>query len=339
MRFVVVAWALSRLLVLCVLLANGHAGALANWDGAWYGSIALHGYEYANDGRQHNAAFFPLLPLVAEPFMRVFPWPAFAAGISNVAFLGSLALLHRLAERRFDAIAANWSVAFAVLLPPSLFSSVAYPQSLFLLCSTAALYLLDRNRQLIGGCAGALASLASPLGVPFACAIVVDGIAERRARTIIAGSIAFCGVGAFAAYCAFRFGDAFAFVHAQRAWRSGFGFDARAWRAIAFSLTSLDGLRQNLMVLLVPLGAVAVILQARRLGRLMTLYALLALAALLFAGTPFSVDRNAYAIAPLLLAVGASVRRVPPAGYVILALCAVLLVIDAGRFARFEWVA
>ncbi len=340
MRFVVLAWALSRVLVLGVLFANGHTNALANWDGAWYGSIAIHGYEYAPDGRRHNVAFFPLLPLVAAPFVHTFPWPVLAGVLSNLAFLAALTVLYRLTSRRFDAIAANWCVAFAVLLPPSLFSGLAYPQSLFLLCSAGALYLFDRNRDLAGGGAGALASAASPLGVPLGCAMLLDGILQRRGRAILAGIIALCGVGAFALYCAIHFGDALAFVHAQRAWRrSGFGFDAHAWRMILLSLTSLDGLRQNVMVLLVPLGALAVIAQARGLGRLMTLYALLALAMLVFSGTPFSVDRNAYAIAPVLIAISALVRRVPPAGYVILALCAVLLVIDAGRFARFEWVA
>lgn len=339
MRFVVLAWALSRGVVLGVLLANGHSSALSNWDGAWYGSIAMHGYEFARDQRQHNVAFFPLLPLIAAPFVRIFPWPLVAGVISNAAFLAALAVLHRLSARRFDAVAANWCVAFATLLPPSLFSSVAYPQSLFLLCSAGALYLLDRNRDLLGGCAGALASAASPLGVPLASAMLIDGIARRRGGAIAAGIIALCGVGAFAVYCALRFGDALAFVHAQRAWRSGFGFDVHAWRAILLSLSSLDGFRQNVMLLLVPVGALAVVAQSRQLGRLMTLYALLALAMLVFSGTPFSVDRNAYAIAPVLIAIGAVARRVPPVGYVVLALSALLLVIDAGRFAHFEWVA
>lgn len=341
MRFVVLAWVLSRLLVLGVLLTNGHAGSLANWDGAWYGSVALHGYEFAADGRQHNVAFFPLLPLLGMLFVRAgVPWPIAAAVLANGAFLAALAILHRIAKRRYDGVTANWCVALACVLPPSLFCSVAYPQSLFLLCSAAALYLCDRNRYPAAGITGALASAASPLGAALASAMLVDGVVRRRALAIAAGALAFAGLGAFAIYCAFRFGDALAFVHAQRGWRSGFGFDLHAWRAIVQSLATFDGLRQNVMVvLLVPFGALAVIAQSRRLGRLMTLYALLALAMLVLSGTPFSVDRNAYAIAPLLVAFGAILRRVPPAGYVVLALFAVLLVIDAGRFARFEWVA
>ncbi len=342
MRFVVPAWALSRLLVLGMLLAGGHTSVLGNWDGAWYGSIARDGYEYAHDAQRHNIAFFPLLPLLASPFVRHgLPWPIVAAVITNLAFLAALVVLYRLAKRRYDTVAAQWCVAVACLLPPSLFCSVAYPQSLVLLCAASALYLWDARRDATAGACGALASAASPLGIPLAGAMLLDGIMERRSGAVLAGIIAFCGVGAFALYCALRFGDALAFVHAQRAWRtSGFGFDLHAWRAIFASLATLDGVRQNIVVvLLVPLGALAAIVEARRLGRLMTLYALLALAMLVFSGTPFSVDRNAYVIAPLVVAFGAILRRVPPVGYVMLALFALLLTIDAGRFARFEWVA
>ncbi len=341
MRFVVLTWALSRLLVIGVIAANGHASAFMNWDGAWYGSILAHGYEYMPDGRRHNVAFFPLFPLLAVPFVtHGVPWPIAAAVLSNALFLAALVVVYRIAVRHYDPVSARWCVTVACLLPPSLFCSVAYPQSLFLLCSAAVLYLWDRSRAPAAGAAGALASAASPLGIPLACAMLVDGIAQRRAAAIVAGLLAFCGTGAFALYCALHFRDAVAFVHAQRAWRNGFGVDLSAWRAIFGSLMTLDGFRQNIMVVaLVPIGALAVLVQARALGRLMTIYALAGLAMLVLSGTPFSVDRNAYALAPILIAYGAMFRRVPAAGYVALALCALLLLVDSARFARFEWVA
>jgi Mannosyltransferase (PIG-V) len=342
MRFVVLAWALSRLLVLGTLLAGANASVLANWDGAWYGSIAQNGYEYARDGGQHNVAFFPLFPLIASPFVHHgLAWPVVGSAIANIAFLGALVVMHRIAKRRYDAVTANWCVTVACLLPPSLFCSVAYPQSLMLLFSAAAIDLWDGKRTSAAGGCGALASGTSPLGIPLAFALLLDAVLQRRMRAVLAASFAFVGVGAFALYCALRFGDALAFVHAQRAWRTGgFGLDLHAWRAIFASLATIDGVRQNIMVvLLVPLGALATIIEASGVGRMMTIYALLALAMLAFSGTPFSVDRNAYAVVPVLIAFGAILRRVPPAGYVMLALCAVLLTIDAGRFARFEWVA
>jgi hypothetical protein len=340
MRFVVLAWFLTRLLVVAVILGAGHPASFANWDGAWYGSIVAHGYEYALDGKQHNVAFFPLLPLLAWPLVRGgAQWPVAAAALANVAFLGALLLLYRAARARYDDTAARWCVAFACLLPPSLFCSVAYPQSLYLLCSVFALAMFDRSRFVAGGIGAALASAASALGVPLVAALVLEGALRRRWPVAVAGAIGFAGIGAFMLYAQVHFGDALAFVHAQRAWRHGFGLDLPAWQATFASLLTLAGIRQNLSMLLVPLGIVAVVIESPRLGRTMTLYALLALAMLAFSGTPFSVDRNAYAVAPVLIAGGAILRRIPPIGYAVLALCALVLVIDAGRFAHFQWVA
>lgn len=340
MRFVVSAWVLSRLLVLGVLLDGGHVGALANWDGAWYGAIATHGYEYVPDTLHHNVAFFPLFPLFAWPFVDAgVAWPIVAGVLANLAFLGALVLIQRLARACYDEVTAQWCVAAACVLPPSLFCSVAYPQSIFLLCSALALYFFTRRSYAPGGVAAALASSASALGIPLVVALVVDGIARRRRGAAAAAFIGFAGIGAFMLYCAIRFGDALAFVHAQHAWRHGFGFDYHGWHAALGSLITLDGFRQNVALLLVPIGLFAILIESRRLGAAMTIYGVLALAVLTFSGTPFSVDRNAYAIVPVLIAIGALLRRVPNAGYVVLALSTVLLVIDAGRFAHFQWVA
>ena len=340
MRFVAVAWFLSRLLVLGVLLAAGHLGSLSNWDGAWYGSIVAHGYEYALDGKQHSVAFFPLLPVVAWPLVRGgVPWPLAAGILANAAFLGALIVIYHIARKRYDEMTARWCVATACILPPSLFCSVAYPQSLFLLFSAIALYVFSNGNYSAGGISAALASSASALGIPLVVALFADGTLRRRGAAMVAALIGCAGIGAFMLYCAIRFGDALAFVHAQHAWRHGFGFDAAGWQAALASLATPDGFRQNFAMLLVPLGLIAIVIESRRLGSAMTIYGLLALALLLFSGTMFSVDRNAYAVVPVLVAIGAILRRVPLAGYVILAASAVLLVIDASRFAHFLWVA
>ncbi len=341
MRFVVFAWAVSRAIVFASIFAAGaHAGALANWDGAWYASIAEHGYGFARDGAQHNVAFFPLYPLAVWPLLRIgIAWPVAAAIVSNACYLVMLLVVFSLARRAFDEGTARWTIALACLLPPSLFCSVAYPQSLFMLLSALALAATLARAQTRASLAGAFASATSGLGIPLAIGMLAGGILQRRRAALVAGIVAFAGVAAFALFCYVRFGDALAFLHAQRAWRHGAGFDASAWLTILRSFGTFDGWRQNAMMLLVPFGLVAVALEARRLGAVCTLYALFALAVLIFSGTPFSVDRNAYAIVPVLIALGALLRRVPPAGYAVLAASALLLAIDSARFARFQWVA
>lgn len=342
MRFVVAAWAISRLIVAVAFVSStGHpVAALSHWDGAWYASIANHGYSYARDGARYNVAFFPLFPLLVRPLLSLgIGWPLAAAFISNAAFFGTLVVLADFARTRYDERTARWCVAFAALLPPSLFCSVDYPQSLFMLASGAALFLAARRRWLYAGIAGAFASASSGLGIALVAAFVAAGIATRDRKAVLAGALAAAGVGAFVAYCAWRFGDPLAFVRAQAAWRHAAGFDLTAWRRIILSLATIQGIRQNAMMLLVPLGAAAVALNARALGALPATFALVGIAVLAFAGTPFSVDRNTYALVPVVIAIGACARRVQPAGYVALAACALLLAIDASRFARFEWVA
>ncbi|HET9030613.1 MAG TPA: hypothetical protein VFN49_10565 [Candidatus Aquilonibacter sp.] len=340
MRFVVLFWLVTRALVLAVLLASGQTAALAHWDGAWYGSIAMHGYEFAPDGRQHNVAFFPLFPALAWPLVHAgMPWPVAGAIVANAAFLGALALLFAWSRRLYDERTAQWCVALASLLPASLFCTVDYPQSVFLLASAGALFLYATQRAIGSGLSAAAASAASVLGIPLIAALLVEAIVRRRVLILAAALIGSLGIGAYVAFCAVTFGDPLAFVHAQHAWRHGFGFDRNAWLSIFASLGTIDGFRQNVQMVLVPAGLIAVLIEARHLGRLATLYGLLALAVLLFSGTPFSVDRNAYAIAPVLVAIAALLRRAPPLGYLILAVSAVLLVIDAGRFAHFAWVA
>lgn len=342
MRFVFGAWALSRAFVLLVIsLSVPHPiEALANWDGAWYRSIVIDGYSFAADGHQHNVAFFPLFSLVVWPLLKIgLAWPIAGALVANFSFLGALAAIHALAVHCFDKISARWCVATAALLAPSLFSSLTYPQSLYMLFSGCALLLVLRGRSIAGGLLGALASATSGLGIALAVALVVDAVVRRRGvAAVIGGVVAFTGVACFAAFCWLRFGDPLAFLHAQAAWRHGWGLDGAAWVSILRSLRTVEGLRHNVMSLLVPLGAVAIVWYRRQLGPTMVAYGLIALAVLLFSGTPFSVDRNAYAVLPVLLAIGAALRRLPFAGYAVLALSAALLAVDASAFARFEWV-
>ncbi len=342
MRFVFGAWALSRAFVLLIIaLSVPHpVQALANWDGAWYRSIVVDGYSFAADGHQHNVAFFPIFSLVVWPLLKLgVAWPIAGALVANLAFLGALLAIHALALRCFDKVTARWCVATAALLAPSLFSSLTYPQSLYMLLSGGALLLVLQRRSILGGAVAGIASATSGLGIVLALACVLDAAWHRRgALALLGGVLAFAGVACLSIFCWLRFGDALAFLHAQAAWRHGYGFDWAAWLEVLRHLQTLGGIRNYAMTLLVPLGAVAIVWHRRALGSLLVAYGLIALAVLAFSGTPFSVDRNAYAVIPVLLAVGASLRRVPALGYAALAASAALLAIDAGTFARFEWV-
>ncbi|HUA08485.1 MAG TPA: hypothetical protein VMA98_04365 [Candidatus Acidoferrales bacterium] len=343
MRFVLLTWLATRAAIAAVLyLASPHPLASAgNWDGAWYGSIALHGYQHASIGAQRDIAFFPLFPMMAAVLLHAgLRWPLAGILVNNACFLAALFVIYALAHERWSRQTARWCVAVAASCPLSLFASVAYHEGVFLLFSALALFATLRADRLRGGIAGALASATSAMGIALAGALALDAIVQRRgARAIACALLAFAGAGAFAIFCYARFGDPLSFVHAQHAWRTA-GFDGGAWLRIFASLSSWDGLRRNVMVVvLVPLAAVAVLLQRKALGSLMTSYALLAIALLLFAGEPISADRNAFTFVPVLLAYGRALERVPVAGGAALAASLALLAYDTAQFANFHWVA
>jgi hypothetical protein len=94
------------------------------------------------------------------------------------------------------------------------------------------------------------------------------------------------------------------------------------------------------VIVLVPLAAVAIVAQREDLGRLVTLYGLLAIALILIAGEPISADRYAFAVVPVLMVYGRVLARIPvAAGVAVLAALLSLLAYDAVQFAHFHWVA
>ena len=340
MRFVLAVWFLSRAVIFVAFAAaSDHALASAgNWDGAWYGSIAQHGYGSATRGLQHDVAFFPLFPMLAALLLRAgITWPLAGVIVNNAAFLVALAILYRLVQTRWNVISARWTVATACAVPTSLFAGIAYHEGTFLLFSALALWMTLRGRPLAGGLAGAAASATSVLGVALAAALVVEAIVQRRgARAIASSTLAFGGIAFFALFCWLRFGDPLAFAHAEAGWRAT-GIDVAAWMRLYGSIIGLW--RSNLFVALVPLAAIAILVQHKALGRLLTLYGLFAIVLILLAGEPIGADRYAFAVIPVLIACARVLQRVPIAGVPLLLGSMALVAYDAVQFARFNWVA
>ncbi len=340
MRFVLLAWLITRAFIgIALLMTSAHPLASAgNWDGAWYGSIAQHGYGFASRGMQHDLAFFPLYPLLASLLLHAgISWPLAGVLVSNIAFLGALAILYALARGRWNVATARWTVAVTCACPLSLFASVAYHEGTFLFFSALALWWTLRDARFAGGLAGAAASATSALGIALAAALVIDAVVQRRGtRAIASAMLAFGGIGLFALFCALRFGDPLAFAHAEAGWRMG-GIDIAAWYRVFQSIIGLWS--SNLLVALVPIAAIALVVQRKALGTLLTLYGLLAIALILFAGEPTSADRYAFAVIPVLIAFARALQRVPIAGGAVVLASLALLAYDTVQFARFHWVA
>lgn len=357
---------------------HGPADALVHWDGAWFRSIAESGYQSAAAG-QSNVAFFPLFPLLCVPLVKAgVPFALAGALVANAAMLGALAATYAFVRARVDAVAARWSVAMLALTPLALFTVAVYSESTYLLASALALLAYERERFPAAAAFGALASATRATGMALAAGMLAAGIRDRRPAAILAGALSLAGVAAFALYCAHAFGDPLAFVHAQHAWRGSFGIDWAAWWAIVqqscagwklagnlvAALAAYAVMRRDrndaasfaagalavglfawlwnanaLVVVLLAGGLVATIRFRGALGTPAVAYAGFAAIMLLASGTPFSVDRNAYAVLPFVIALALTARRYPALGIPAIVAMTYGLAVDAAAFARWQWVA
>lgn len=337
------AWAASRAIIgvaFALAAPHGVVAALTNWDGAWYGSVASHGYEFAPDGAQHNVAFFPLFPLIARLVMLAgAPWPIAAAITSNVAFIGALLLLFAYARERLGEAGARWVVAATCFFPLSFFFSVAYSESLFLLLTALALFAYERGHFALSGIAAAGAALTRPFGFALACALVIAALVQRRGpRAIALCAIGLAGAALFPLYCWIHFGDPIAFLHAASTWRH-VGFDASGWQGMWRGAYTYGYAHDRLTVLLLVFTIFATAAFRKTLGIPGVLYVALALALIVAAGSPLSLDRYLFVLIPVLLAIGDVLKRLHVAGYLVLAALAWLLAIASATFAQGLWVA
>ncbi len=209
------------------------------YDSNFYIRIATSGYEYANDGYGHLVAFFPLFPLFIRGVRNVGLSPELAGIlINNLAFLGAIIILHTWVNEYYGKNPARWVTSVFAWFPMSLFGTVIYAEGLYLLFSTAALRAFDQKQYGWTSLWGAIATAARPTGIALIPAFFLASWQERRGIKAYFASLA-TGGGLFlySLYCQIKFGDALAFVHAQKGWRPSLGFDWRGWLRMFLEIT------------------------------------------------------------------------------------------------------
>ncbi|MFM8006260.1 MAG: hypothetical protein ACKO86_15245, partial [Dolichospermum sp.] len=88
-------------------------GIFDAWDSVHYRAIVTDGYEFADDGKQHNIAFFPLFPVSIFMFMKLgFSFEIAGLIINNLAFLGTLYCLYGWLKKQRNITIAQWTIAF-----------------------------------------------------------------------------------------------------------------------------------------------------------------------------------------------------------------------------------
>lgn len=201
------------------------------WDSVHYRAIATTGYEYANDHKGYNLAFFPLFPLIIKGLMG-FGLSFEIAGtlVNNLAFLAGLYCLYFWIKKQHNIQAARWSTLVLAWFPASIFTSVIYTEGLYFLLSTAAIQAFDQQQYRQTAFWGALATATRPTGIALIPAFLIAARVERRPFiAYIAALTTAAGIVLFSLYCAIQYGDPLAFIQAQRGWRSSVGFDWQGW--------------------------------------------------------------------------------------------------------------
>lgn len=251
--FPVGVWLTSRVFILAVMLLvapmlkapSGGISATFGWEvfDAWdsihYRAIATTGYEYANDSKGHNLAFFPLFPLIIKGLISLgLPFDVAGTLLNNLAFLAAVYFLYFWSKKQYGQAPARWATLVLAWFPSALFTSVIYTEGLYLLLSTAAIQAFDQHQYRWTAFWGAMATATRPTGIALIPAFLIAAKVERRPPiAYITALTTAAGILLFSLYCAVQFGDPMAFIHAQRGWRSSLGFDWQGWWKMLMQIT------------------------------------------------------------------------------------------------------
>lgn len=253
--FVIAMWLSSRLLIAITMLLIAplfpatSTGVTATfswdvfyaWDSVWYEKIMTSGYDLSSEVNQMpTVAFFPLFPLLSRIVMFIGLSPKVAAIlVNNSAFFAALIILYFWVEELYGTSTARWATATLAWCPYSLYGTVIYTEGLFLLCTTSALRAFDKKQYIWAAFWGILSTATRVPGMALMPAFLFVSWKERRGvKAYIASLTVGLGISLYSIYCQIKFGDALAFIHAQKAWRGdATGFAWQGWWKMLMQIT------------------------------------------------------------------------------------------------------
>jgi hypothetical protein len=159
-------------------LAGLFLGVWQRFDTLWYLRIATQGYS------PHDAStvYFPLYPLLIRVLGKVFLGNYLLAAIviSNLAYIGVLACLYKLAEMQFGRAGARRTMVYLAVFPTAFFFLAPYTESLFLLFNLAAFLCASNKRWWLAGAMGFLASLTRLQGIVLLVPLLYMYLRDRK---------------------------------------------------------------------------------------------------------------------------------------------------------------
>ena len=311
-------------------------------DANWYKDIARLGYEagpFMTD-RQHSWAFFPLWPLTWRAAATLTgEYPLTGILLSNLLFLAGLVLLHR-TVREFgqEEEEASRAVFYLSIFPTSYFFSLPFTESLFLCLTIGSIYAAKRERWMMAGLLGALASATRVNGVLLLPALAVLYWQRARRGGVSLSALALLlvplGLAAYMLYLHWLTGNALAFRDAQVSWDRGSGM---FWRPLVdyvkhFREMAVPWNFKLLNFAAAMLGFSCTVSLARRREWALALFGLLALVLPLSSQSLQGMDRYVMLIFPVFMVLARWGAR-PKLDQLMSALFVALLALMAALFA------
>jgi hypothetical protein len=149
-----------------------------------------------------EAAFAPFYPFL----IWLFHFPYSGLVVSGLAELAALYLLFDLMKQQFSPDIARRVVLFRAWTPFAVIFAANYSESVFLLCSVAVFWFLQRKQLLLAGLCAALAALTRQYGI-LLCLPLLGAFSWRRAAAI---AMPVVSVVAFWVYVSFALHTPFA---------------------------------------------------------------------------------------------------------------------------------
>ncbi|RKN65162.1 mannosyltransferase family protein [Paenibacillus ginsengarvi] len=205
------------------------------FDSFAYLNIAANGYDRYRIDDPHppaNWVFFPLYPMLLSAADHVVSWfgsidLAILGGIlSNLFFLLALFYVYGICkQQQLDERQSRTVILLMLLFPTSLFYSLPYTESLFLLLSAASLYYAADRRYALAFIAAGLSTVTRVPGFVNLFFVVgtvlfTEGIPITRhhVRWVLYSLLALVPMGAYLFYMKWQTGDWLAPFHEQSQW-------------------------------------------------------------------------------------------------------------------------
>lgn len=217
------------------------SASMSVWpDAWWYRWIAAHGYSASlhppldpptlPQHRYSSWAFYPGYPLAVRMVHDLFALPFTAAAYAAALVCGALAVwaVYGLGAVHGGPAVARASALLFAAWPGSAVLSIPYSEALFVAAAALALALLRRERWVLAGLAGALATGTRPTGVALLAAAaalaLVRLVRDHQWRPLLAPLLTAGGLAAFVVHGWRLTGDPLVWRHAENLWQQQLDF-------------------------------------------------------------------------------------------------------------------